>query len=128
MIRCCQKLVCSGVHFVYPPVRKIDISNSSPLIFRCTINVHCGIPAANCNQVRKLTFLLSDFMCPCFLPHLLRFELYSPTCVINVQLRDRCISMSGSCENGHCVCATEYYGCGNCHAKSTLVRRYSSNS
>ena len=32
-----------------------------------------------------------------------------------------CVSMSGACVNGHCVCATEYYGCTNCAAKSTLV-------
>eukprot|EP00039_Didymoeca_costata_P018768 m.334883 g.334883 ORF g.334883 m.334883 type:complete len:231 (-) comp17459_c0_seq1:43-735(-) len=54
---------------------------------KCKLNADCGIPAANCRQVR-----------------------------------DQCASLSGNCDNGVCKCATNYYGCSNCAAKSILVR------
>lgn len=36
-------------------------------------------------------------------------------------LREKCISETGHCDHGKCVCATNYYGCSNCAAKATLV-------
>lgn len=36
--------------------------------------------------------------------------------------RDNCVSLSGKCEGGKCVCLGEQFGCPNCGGRTHLVR------
>ena len=38
------------------------------------------------------------------------------------ETREQCTSLSGSCQNGVCVCVGPQFGCANCAARTTLVR------
>mmetsp|Transcript_14897 Transcript_14897/g.38167 ORF Transcript_14897/g.38167 Transcript_14897/m.38167 type:complete len:224 (+) Transcript_14897:240-911(+) len=37
-------------------------------------------------------------------------------------LREECVSMTGSCQDGRCICKANDFGCPNCHAKAILDR------